>query len=489
MTPARRRDRLTLGGLRRWLGQGTSTQLVVGMAIVAALALTGSLYVTGAAVRVDQREQAALAALDDYGSMVQKLGIETGLGTATLTEGDTAFLAGWLATFQSGNARGAQSLEETCRTGRGGAGVRYIRSPVGPPVGLAALATTQADRAPELGEDVYVVALAKGVVCPNRAVEVVAVRRPVGPLDIIVGRVVDRSGEAWGRAVIVVIGAGLALLAIGLGAASFARQRLTRAVAEVSQALDRAGIGDFSLRAPETAVAPELTELTGHVNGTLDRLEELLSWLRDSADQLAHDFRTPLARATARLERLKEAELSPEARRLAQEVKADLTQLTRAMNEAMTLRDGEAWVFETIRLDQLVTAAAELYEPLADECGATIRVVAEPVEVLGVRSLLQRAVTNLVDNAVKFSPDAGVVTLTVARNGDRPFLSVADQGPGFAPEALRDPAAAVSMAVAQGRESHGMGLAFVRTILKRHGASMTIGDAAPGAVVTAQFSR
>ena len=343
MTPGGWRDRLSLGGLRRRLGRGTSTQLVAVMAVVAALALTGSLYVTGAAVRTDQREQAALAALDDYGSMVQKLGIETGLGSATLTEGDTAFLAGWLATFQSGNARGARTLEETCRTGRGGAGVRYIRSPVGPPVGLAALATTQADRAPGLGEDVYVIALAKGVLCPDRAVEVVAVRRPVGPLDIIVGRVVDRSGEAW--------------------------------------------------------------------------------------------------------------------------------------------------VFETIRLDRLATAAAELYEPLAEERGAAIRVVAEPVEVLGVRSLLQRAITNLVDNAVKFSPEGGLVTLTVARRGDRPFLSVADQGPGFAPEALSDPAVAVSIAVAQGRESHGMGLAFVRTILKRHGAIMTIGDAAPGAVVTAQFSR
>lgn len=489
MTRGRRRDWLSLDGLRRRLGRGTSTQLVVLMAVVAALALTGSLYVTGAAVRTDQREQAALAALDDYGSMVQKLGIETGLGTATLTEGDTAFLAGWLATFQSGNARGARTLEETCRTGRGGAGVRYIRSPVGPPVGLAALATTPADRAYGLGEDVYVIALERGVLCPDRAVEVVAVRRPVGPLDIIVGRVVDRSGEAWGRAVMVVIGAGLALLAMGLGAASFARQRLTRAVTEVSQALDRAGIGDFSLRAPETAVAPELTELTGHVNGTLDRLEELLSWLRDSADQLAHDFRTPLARATARLNRLKEAELSPEALRLTQEVEADLTQLTRAMNEAMTLRDGEAWVFEPVRLDKLMAAAADLYDALAEDRGVTIRVVAEPVQVLGVRSLLLRAVTNLVDNAVKFSPEGSTVTLSVGMRDDRPFLTVADQGPGFAAEALRDPAAAVARAVAQGRESHGMGLAFVRTVLKRHGAGMTIGDAAPGAVVTAHFSR
>jgi signal transduction histidine kinase len=260
-------------------------------------------------------------------------------------------------------------------------------------------------------------------------------------------------------------------------------------VADVSRALDLASVGDFSVRAPETAVAPELTELTGQVNLTLDRLEELLSWLRDSADQLAHDFRTPLARASARLDRLKEASTTPEARALAEEARADLTRLTRAMNEAMTLRDGEAWVFETVRLDRLAASAAELYQPLAEERDVVIRVEASPVSVLGVRSLLQRAVTNLVDNAVKFSPEGGVVTLSVRRDDGKPALSVADQGPGLDPELLDDPARAVSRAADEGRESHGMGLAFVRAILKRHGAAMTIDDACPGAVVTARFSR
>jgi signal transduction histidine kinase len=236
-------------------------------------------------------------------------------------------------------------------------------------------------------------------------------------------------------------------------------------------------------------VAPELTELTAQVNLTLDRLEELLSWLRDSADQLAHDFRTPLARASARLDRLKEASTTPEARALAEEVRSDLTRLTRAMNEAMALRDGEAWVFEHVQLDRLAASAADLYQPLAEERGVVIRVEASPVAVLGVRSLLQRAVTNLVDNAVKFSPRGGVVTLTVWHDEGRPGLSVADQGPGFDPGLLDDPARAVASAAEEGRESHGMGLAFVRAILKRHGAAMMIDDAGPGAVVTARFSR
>ncbi len=481
--------KLPLVRLRAWLGRRTSTQLAAGIAVMAAVALIGSLMVTSAAVRMDQREKAALAALDDYSTMVEKLGLEASLTAADITAADAAYLSNWLSAFQSGPTRDAGTIEETCSTGRGGAGVRFIRAPIGKPAGLAALETIRGERAPRLGDGVFVMQLEHGVLCPSRAVEVVVVRRSVGALDIAVGRVVDRSGAAWGWAVAAVAGAGGLLLAFGLTAATFARRRLTSAVADVSRALDLASVGDFSVRAPETAVAPELTELTGRVNLTLDRLEELLSWLRDSADQLAHDFRTPLARASARLDRLKEASTMPEARALAEEARADLTRLTRAMNEAMALRDGEAWVFETVRLDWLAASAAELYQPLAEEREVVIRVEAAPVSVLGVSSLLQRAVANLVDNAVKFSPEGGVVTLSVRLDGGKPVLSVADQGPGFDPDLLDDPARAILSAAEEGRESHGMGLAFVRAILKRHGAAMTIDDAGPGAVVTARFSR
>lgn len=469
--------------LRAWLNRLTTTQLAVGIAVLSAVALTGSLFVTSTAVRMDQREKAALAALADYVTMSDKLAAEASFTRENISAGDAAYLSAWLTAFQSGPGRieDARTLEDTCRTGRGGAGVRFIRAPVGKPAGLSELETVRGERAPRLGDDVYILRLGQGVLCSGRPVEVVVVRRSVGALDIAVGRVVDASGDAWGWAVAAVVGAGVLMVAIGLIAATFARRRLTNAVAQVSLALDRAAVGDFSLRAPETALAPELTELTGHVNLTLDRLEELLSWLRDSADQLAHDFRTPLARASARMDRLAETASSPEARALIAEARADLAGINRAMTDAMSLRDGEAWSFEPVSLDTLVRQAAELYQPLAEERGVELKVVAAPVSVLGVRSLLQRAVTNLVDNAVKYSPDGGMVTLFAGRQAGRPVLSVTDQGPGFA--------AARAQAGTDGRESHGMGLAFVRAILKRHGAAMTIDDAAPGAVVTAQFSR
>ncbi len=456
------------------------------MAVLAALALTGSLLVTGWAARTDQRQQAALAALADYAAMVSKLGSEASLTGEALTEADAAYLSAWLSAFQSGPARDARSLEETCRTGRGGAGVRFIRTPFGKPAGLAALETARAERLSRLGEDVYLIRLDRGELCPGRAVETVVVRRTVGSLDIRVGRVVDRSGDAWGWAVLSVGLTGVVILISGLTAAFVARRRLSAALARVSQALDRAAVGDFSNRAPEVGVAPELTELTMQVNRTLDRLQELLTWLRDSSDQLAHDFRTPLARASARLESLERSGDAVRQAELAREARLDLETLTRAMNETLALRDGEAWVFEPVRLDRLAASARELYQPLAEARGVSIAIRVEPVSVLGVASLLQRAVANLTDNAVKFSPDHGQVEIRVWVDDGHPCLCVADQGPGVDPRVLDDP----DFRPAAGDvESHGMGLPFVRAILRRHGADMIIDDARPGAIVTARFSR
>ncbi|WP_309628383.1 HAMP domain-containing sensor histidine kinase [Brevundimonas sp.] len=467
-------------GLMTWMARRTLTQLASGLAVMAALALTGSLIVTGQAARLDQRQQAALSALDDFGAIASKLPADTSMDASAMTEGDAAYMSAFLSAFQDGPTRSVTTLEQTCRTGQGGAGVRLIRAPVGKPAGLLALETARAQRLPGLGEGVYLIRLEAGQLCLSRGVDVIVVKRPIGSLSIIVGRVVDPAGVAWRWAVLAVALTGGLILVSGLTAALFARQRLTSAIAEVSLVLDRAALGDFSRRAPDVAVAPELTQLSIQVNRTLDRLEELLSWLRDSADQLAHDFRTPLARASARLDKLMETEDPVERMRLGEAAGRDIAEITRAMNEAMALRDGEAWLFESVRLDVLAEAAVELYQPIADIRDIRIVAEGEPVSVLGVRSLLQRAVANLVDNAVKFSPDGGRVTIRAWDCEDGPCLSVADQGPGMSGAPSTAP---------RGPDSHGMGLAFVRAILRRHGGQMTIDDAKPGAIVTARFSR
>lgn len=111
-----------------------------------------------------------------------------------------------------------------------------------------------------------------------------------------------------------------------------------------------------------------------------------------------------------------------------------------------------------MRLDRLAASAADLFQPLAEEKGVVIRVEAAPVSVLGVRTLLQRAVTNLVDNAVKFSPRDRVVTLAVRLDQGKPVLAVADQGPGLDPELLDDPRGFQSGWAGPREPPHGSGL-------------------------------
>lgn len=467
-----------MNALRRRLAGLTGTWLAAAVAVVAALALAGSLVVTWQAVRMDQREKAALAALQDYGAMLAKLGDVPGQAAT-----DAAFLSAWLSAFQGGPGDAAE-IERNCRSGRGGAGVRLITADGVPPAGLLKLREVRAEPLPRLGTNVYLLDLPAGSVCPARAVEVVAVIDRAGPMRVVVGRVAERPGAAWGWAAAAVLAAGAVILVIGLLVSLFARRRLTAAVAQVNRSLDRAALGDFSQRAPQTAIAPELTELSAQVNSTLDRLQELLGWLRDTSDQLAHDFRTPLARAAARLDRLADSGDETERTRLAAEAREDLRALAGAMSEALSLRDGETWLFEPVRLDEICAAAAELYQPLAEERGVVIATDLAPAEVLGVRSLLQRAVTNLVDNAVKFSPDGGEVTLRAGVVDGRPGFSVADRGPGVDPAAL---APGRRAAAAGDRESHGMGLPFVRAIVHRHGGKITIDDRKPGALISARF--
>ena len=89
----------------QWLARRSTAQLAAAMGVLSALALAGSLLVTDAAVRMDQREKAALAALDDYGAMVSKLGAVSTLTADRITEADAAYLSAWLSAFQSGPTR------------------------------------------------------------------------------------------------------------------------------------------------------------------------------------------------------------------------------------------------------------------------------------------------------------------------------------------------------------------------------------------------
>ncbi len=429
--------------------------------LLAAASLSASLAVTHQAVRSEQRQRAALAALRDYGALLSKMDI---MSAAAPTDAD--YIASWLTVFQT-RPGVTTSIEEACAGRQPNMGLRWVGGPDGATAGAEALASARAEPLEDLGPNVYLLRLPRGSVCADRAVEVVAVRDVAGPMEVIVARMVERTGQAWGAAAFAVAGMGVLLLAFGLATAAWARGRMLSGVSRLNASLEQAGRGEFLPPIPVEEMTGDLRRLTTQVNVTLGRLQELLVWLRDTSDQLAHDFRTPLARARARLDQFDDTGDV----QLIHQARADLRYLTQVMNESLSLRDSEAWAFEEVRLDQVCAAAAELYEPVAEARGIRIETDLAPAPALGVASLLQRAVANLVDNAVKYSPDGALVRITAASDGETARVTVIDEGPGMAATEAQD--------ASERPDSHRMGLDFVRAIVRRHGGDIEI-DSGPG---------
>lgn len=444
----------------------STTWLAAFIAVLAAAALTVSLAVTHNAVRSEQRQRAAMAALSDFNALLSKMDTLGG-GTPAAEE---AAVVNWLNVFQ-GRPGMESNVADACSGRVINFGVRWLEVPDGRSAGFRPLADARARPMERIGPNVFVLSMPAGTLCPGQAVEVVAVRDSVGPMRVVIGRVVEQTGRAWGLAVGSVVAMGVLLIGFGLASAAWSRARIVSGVRRINASLEQAGQGDFGPPIPLPEMTGDLQDLTRQVNQTLGRLQELLVWLRDTADQVAHDFRTPLARARARLDRF--GETGDVA--LVEEARADLRYLTRAMNEALAIRDGETWAFETVRLDQVCRAAVELYEPIADPRDIRFETELTPAETLGVASLLQRAVANLVDNAVKYSPDGGVVRLKATTEGDQAVVSVSDQGPGMAAtEAEKGPDI----------DSHRMGLEFVRAIVRRHGGELDVETGPQGSTVT-----
>jgi len=438
--------------------------LAVVVAVLAAVALTASLAVTHNAVRSDQRQRAALSALSDFNALLSKMDALSG-GAPVM---DEATVVNWLNVFQ-GRPGLEATMADVCSGRLPNFGVRWIQAPDDRTAGFRPLAEARARPLEQLGPNVFLLSLPAGTLCPGQAVEVVAVRDSVGPMRIVIGRVVERTGRAWGVAAMSVAAMGALLLGFGLASAGWSRVRMVSGVRRINASLEQAGRGDFADPVPLAEMTGDLQVLTNQVNVTLARLQELLVWLRDSSDQLAHDFRTPLARARARLDRFGETGDAS----LVEAARADLRYLTQAMNESLALRDGETWAFESVRLDEVCAAAVELYDPVAEPRNIRFETELTQAETLGVASLLQRAVANLVDNAVKYSPDGGVVRIKAVTQGDQAVVEIADQGPGMEATAAGD----VDV------DSHRMGLAFVRAIVRRHGGELEISSGPQGSTV------
>jgi signal transduction histidine kinase len=204
------------------------------------------------------------------------------------------------------------------------------------------------------------------------------------------------------------------------------------------------------------------------------------------SNAIAHDLRTPITRARARLEDAAEhAGSESELRAAIERAVADLDGVTSVFQALLRIAEIEAGArrsaFAEVDLGPLLADLAELYGAFAEDRGLQLALdVPDTLSLLGDRELLQQAVANLLDNAIKFSPPGGHIRLAATAEGRRLRIEVCDDGPGI-PEADRARAADRFFRGEQARSTpgSGLGLALVQAVAMLHDGTLLLEDAAP----------
>jgi signal transduction histidine kinase len=322
----------------------------------------------------------------------------------------------------------------------------------------------------------------------SEKVRLVTAKLPDGDV-LVIGRNVEEIAEIAGivrRALTLgLLPAFVLAIIFGLVLSSRAQDRLS----EVNRRIQRIVAGDLRERLPTRGGDDPFDQLAVSVNRMLDDIEALIHEIAGIGDNIAHDLRTPLTRVRVRLERGREhAKTLEELRTISDQAIAGLDQSLTIITALLRIAEIEHGRrldgFSDVQLAPLVREVADFYDPIAEDKGITLRVeTADETTVHGDRDLLFEAVGNLVDNAVKFTPEGGRVELALLHSGDESIIRVSDNGPGI-PEIERDSVTKRFYRSDKSRRSEGLGLglSLVAAIVKLHGFQFAI-TAGPGCSV------
>ena len=274
---------------------------------------------------------------------------------------------------------------------------------------------------------------------------------------------------------------GLAVV-IGMVLSLRARNRLS----EVNRRIQRIVAGDLRERLPTRRGNDPFDQLAASVNRMLGDIETLINEIAGVGNDIAHDLRTPLTRVRVRLERGRaRASTLDELRTVVDQSITGLDQslaiITALLRIAEIEHSRRLEGFGQVQLAPLVREVGDLYEPIAEDKRVTLQVeAADEATVHGDRDLLFEAVANLVDNAVKFTPEGGRVALALLHRDGESVVRVKDTGPGI-PEIEREAVTKRFYRSDKSRntEGLGLGLSLVAAIVKLHGFRFTIA-AGPG---------
>jgi len=258
-------------------------------------------------------------------------------------------------------------------------------------------------------------------------------------------------------------------------------------IADVAATATAIGAGDLTRRVRVSGQGDEFDMLAETINDMLERMTRLMDGVRQVSNAIAHDLRTPITRARARLEdAATHAASTDELRAAVDRAIVDLDGIVAIFQALLRIAEIEAGArrsaFAPLDAAPLLHDLVELYDAVAEERGQMLEAeIPAHVPVFGDRDMLQQAVANLLDNALKFSPIGEIIRLAAELSPSGVTITVADHGPGI-PEADRGRATERFFRGESARSSpgSGLGLALVQAVALLHGGTLTLEDNHPG---------
>jgi signal transduction histidine kinase len=322
--------------------------------------------------------------------------------------------------------------------------------------------------------------------------EVASVRLPDGTL-FQVGKSTERRTEllARFRRVLFVLFASIAVVGLAGGTlVTWSALQPVYALAATVQRILRTGRTDT--RVPIGDTGDVLGRLGVLFNAMLDRIDAVVAGMRGALDNVAHDLRTPLTRLRGIAETALQSDDPARLREGLADCLEESDRVAGMLSTLMDISEAETGTMqlqlEPVSLAELARQTVDLFEDLAEDRGLTLHVEShqEDIRVRGDRSRLRQVLTNLVDNAVKYTPPGGRIDLGIRRDGPAAVVTVADTGIGIAAEDLPR----VWERLYRGDKSRaerglGLGLSLVKAIVEAHHGTATV-ESRPGTGTTVQ---
>lgn len=317
-----------------------------------------------------------------------------------------------------------------------------------------------------------------------------------GGFQLLVGQDIHELKSAQRRIITALSWGVILTLVLGLAGGFFISRTMLARLEIINETSQRIIAGDMKQRIPVSPRQDEFDRLSDNLNQMLDQIQKLMDGIRQVSDNIAHDLKTPLFRLRQKLEAMNvEAGSSGGHTEALQGALAEADRLLNLFNALLRIARLESESRKTamtmLSLSELAGDVAELYEPLAEEKSQSLSVeTPKSISLFADRDMLFQALANLLDNAVKYTPEGGDIRLSLSSQEHSVSIRVCDSGPGVALDQREKVFHRFYRTdTSRSTPGNGLGLSLVKAVARLHDGRVSLLDNHPGLCVELSLPR